>query len=341
MKRELLFRIHRNELFMDEKSLNTRKKILHRRVIYDALLIATATITVLFISLLIGTSGIFSSIFVPVEKWRFGELLVTITFLMAASWIFSFRRCMDIKSAVKEFNSIAVIKEEFISNLRHELKTPLVPIRGYSELLYDESLGETNQRQKESLKKMIASSEKLERLIDSLIFVSAAKSGDIEYTFTTLRLEDVITGAVLELSDQLTQKKQKIEVDIQPGLPFIEGDKKYLREVLIQLLENATKFSPAEKTIRVVAHEGYKSLHIKIVDEGIGISENEIDNIFERFYQIDGSKTRHYGGNGLGLHIARSITEAHKGKIWIESELGKGTTAHVRFPTPKHGQIKK
>ncbi|WMW21282.1 HAMP domain-containing sensor histidine kinase [Methanolobus mangrovi] len=326
---------------MDEKSINTRKEIIHRRIIFDTLLIALATITVLFISSLIGVSSIFFGIFDSVEKWRFGELLVTITFLMAASWIFSFRRCMDVRSAVKEFNSVAIIKEEFISNLRHELKTPLVPIRGYSELLYDETLGETNQRQKESLKKMIASSEKLERLIDSLIFVSAAKSGDIEYTFTTLRIDDVITGAVFELSDQLIQKRQNIEVDIQPGLSFIEGDKKYLLEVLIQLLENATKFSPTEKTIRVVAHEGYKSLHIKIIDEGIGISENEIDNIFERFYQVDGSKTRHYGGNGLGLHIARSITEAHKGKIWIESELGKGTIAHIRLPTPKHGQIKK
>ncbi|WP_319506661.1 HAMP domain-containing sensor histidine kinase [uncultured Methanolobus sp.] len=323
---------------MDEKSINTRKEFLHRRVIYDALLIAIATITVLFISLLIGTSGIFPSIFVPVEKWRFGELLITTTFLMAASWIFSFRRCMDVRSAVKEFNSVATIKEEFISNLRHELKTPLVPIKGYSELLFDEALGETNQRQKESLQKIITSSEKLERLIDSLIFVSAAKSGDIEYTFTTIRIEDVITGAVFELSGQLMQKKQNIEVDIQPELSFIKGDKKYLREVLIQLLENATKFSPTEKTIQVIAYEGYKSLHIKIVDEGIGISENEIENVFERFYQIDGSKTRHYGGNGLGLHIARSITEAHKGKIWIESEFGKGTTVHIRLPTPKNGQ---
>ncbi|SFM85795.1 sensor histidine kinase [Methanolobus profundi] len=325
---------------MDLRSINSRKEALHRRIILDAVLIIAGMTFVLFILFLVGTSGTLHKARLPCEEWIIIELLVTMVLLVISSWLFSFRRCTDIKNAVKEFNSIDAIKEEFISNLRHELKTPLVPIKGYSELLFDGTLGEMSQKQKEAVNKIKVSSERLERLIDSLIFISVAKYGDLEYTFTTLRLEDIITSTISELLIPLKQKEQKLETNIQPGLQFIEGDRKFLKEAVSQILENAIKFSPKGGTILLTVNEGYKSLHIKIIDKGIGIPEEEIENIFQRFYQIDGSKTRRYGGNGLGLHIARTITEAHNGSIWIESVLGEGTTVHIRLPTPKDGKIK-
>nr|WP_321497448.1 HAMP domain-containing sensor histidine kinase [uncultured Methanolobus sp.] len=325
---------------MDERSLNLRKENYTKRMVTDTVLLITGIICILFLSLITDLSYIFYGIPCPIEDWIMGEILITITVIMAASLIFAYRRFHDTKDAIKEFNSIDAIKEEFIANLRHELKTPLVPIRGYSEILYDGSLGEINQKQKEALKKMTDSSEKLERLIDSLIFISVARSGDIEYTFTTLNINDIATGAVVDIADQLNQRKQEVEIDIRPKLPYLEGDRKYLKEALIQILENASKFSPNGQHIQLIIHEGYKSLHIKVIDRGIGIAEDEVENIFARFYQIDGSKTRRYGGNGLGLHIAKTIVEAHKGDIWIESEPEVGTTVHIRLPTPDHG-IKK
>ncbi|WMW25880.1 HAMP domain-containing sensor histidine kinase [Methanolobus sediminis] len=322
---------------MDERSINLRKEKYSKRIVTDTILLVTGIIGIIFLSLVMNLSDIFPNIPFPLEDWTMGQILITITIIMVASLIFAYRRYHDTKDAIKEFNSINAIKEEFIANLRHELKTPLVPIRGYSEILYDGSLGEINQKQKEALKKMIDSSEKLERRIDSLIFISVAKSGDIEYTYTTLNINDIATGAVADIADQLNQREQEVAIDIRPNLPYIEGDRKYLNEALIQILENASKFSSNGQNIQLIIHEGYKSLHIKVIDKGIGIPEEELENIFARFYQIDGSKTRRYGGNGLGLHIAKTIVEAHKGDIWIESEPKIGTTVHVRLPTPDHG----
>jgi signal transduction histidine kinase len=322
---------------MDERYINLRKETYTKRIVTDTVLLVAGIICILFFSLITDLSFIFSDTPCPLEDWTMGQVLITITVVMAASLIFAYRRYHDTRDAIKEFNSIDAIKEEFIANLRHELKTPLVPIRGYSEILYDGSLGEINPKQKEALKKMIDSSQKLERLIDSLIFISVARSGDIEYLFTTLKIDDIATGAVADITEQLNQREQEIDIDIRPDLPYIEGDRKYLKEALIQILENASKFSPNGQNIQLIIHEGYKSLHIKVIDRGIGIPEKELENIFARFYQVDGSKTRRYGGNGLGLHIAKTIVEAHRGDIWIESEPEVGTTVHVKLPTPNHG----
>jgi signal transduction histidine kinase len=322
---------------MDEKSINLRKETYTKRIVTDTILLITGIICILFLSLITDFSRIFSNTPCPFDDWKMGQIVITITIIMVTSWIFAYRRYKDIKDAMKEFNSINAIKEEFIANLRHELKTPLVPIRGYSEIIYDGNLGEINQKQKEALKKMIDSSEKMERLIDSLIFISVAKSGDIEYTFTTLKIDDIAMGAIADIADQFNQREQETDIDIRPELPYLEGDRKYLKEALIQILENASKFSPNGQNIQLIIHEGYKSLHIKVIDKGIGIPEDELENIFARFYQIDGSKTRRYGGNGLGLHIAKTIVEAHRGDIWIESEPEIGTTVHIRLPTPEHG----
>ncbi|TQD25149.1 cell wall metabolism sensor histidine kinase WalK [Methanolobus vulcani] len=322
---------------MDERYINLRKETYTKRIVTDTVLLVAGIICILFFSLITDLSFIFSDTPCPLEDWTMGQVLITITVVMAASLIFAYRRYHDTRDAIKEFNSIDAIKEEFIANLRHELKTPLVPIRGYSEILYDGSLGEINPKQKEAIKKMIDSSEKLERLIDSLIFISVARSGDIEYLFTTLKIDDIATGAIADIADQLNQRDQEIDIDIRPDLPYIEGDRKYLKEALIQILENASKFSPNGQNIQLIIHEGYKSLHIKVIDRGIGIPEEELENIFARFYQVDGSKTRRYGGNGLGLHIAKTIVEAHRGDIWIESEPELGTTVHVKLPTPNHG----
>ena len=139
---------------MDERSLNLRKENYTKRMVTDTVLLITGIICILFLSLITDLSYIFYGIPCPIEDWIMGEILITITVIMAASLIFAYRRFHDTKDAIKEFNSIDAIKEEFIANLRHELKTPLVPIRGYSEILYDGSLGEINQKQKEALKKM-------------------------------------------------------------------------------------------------------------------------------------------------------------------------------------------
>lgn len=238
----------------------------------------------------------------------------------------------DLAKANKELKSLDRMKDEFLSNLRHELKTPLIPIRGYSELMFDGALGDLNERQKDAMEKVMLSSERLKRLIDSLLYVSITEGGNVDYTFVPLRLTEVIESAICDRSPELISKGHTIEKDLPRNIPLIEGDLEYLTDVFVNIIDNAIKFTPSEGNIRISATLEDENIHVEIADNGIGISETNMPKIFTRFYQADGSSTRKYGGNGLGLYICKKIVEAHKGSIRLESVENEGTTVHVYLP---------
>ncbi|MEZ5334629.1 MAG: PAS domain-containing sensor histidine kinase [Methanolobus sp.] len=239
----------------------------------------------------------------------------------------------ELSRANEELKSLDKMKDEFISNLRHELKTPLIPIKGYSELMYEGALGELNQKQKDAVEKMMLSSERLRRLIDSLLYVSITEGGNVEYTFVPLRVSEIIDSALHDRSPEIKSKKQEVEISIADNIPLINGDLNYLEEVFINILDNSIKFTHEKGKIEISAVlQDDHNIHIQIKDDGIGISENELPEIFNRFHQVDGSSTRKYGGNGLGLYICKKIIEAHKGSIWAESTKGEGTTIHILMP---------
>ena len=238
----------------------------------------------------------------------------------------------DLAKANTELKSLDRMKDEFLSNLRHELKTPLIPIRGYSELMAEGALGELNGKQKDAMEKVLLSSERLKRLIDSLLYVSITEGGNAEYTFVLLRVAEVLESAICDRSPEMISKGHKIEKDLPRDLPLIEGDLEYLTDVFVNLIDNAIKFTPSGGNIRIFAAVEDSNIHIQISDDGIGIEEANLPKIFTRFYQVDGSSTRKYGGNGLGLYICKKIVEAHKGSIRLESIRNKGTTIHVYLP---------
>jgi PAS domain S-box-containing protein len=239
----------------------------------------------------------------------------------------------DLAKANEELTSLDRMKDEFISNLRHELKTPLIPIKGYSELMYEGALGELTQKQKDAVEKMMLSSERLKRLIDSLLYVSITEGGNVEYTFVPLRICEVIDSALHDRSPEITSKGHTIEKTIPCDTPLVSGDLDYLEEVFVNIIDNSVKFMRDGGKIKISGTlQDDKKIHIKIADEGIGISEENLPKIFNRFYQVDGSSTRKYGGNGLGLYICKKIIEAHNGDIWADSEEGSGTTIHVVLP---------
>jgi signal transduction histidine kinase len=239
----------------------------------------------------------------------------------------------DLAKANTELKSLDRMKDEFLSNLRHELKTPLIPIRGYSELMAEGALGELNEKQKDAMEKVLLSSERLKRLIDSLLYVSITEGGNAEYTFVLLRVAEVLESAICDRSPEMISKGHKIEKDLPRDLPLIEGDLEYLTDVFVNLIDNAIKFTPSGGNIRIFAAVEDSNIHIQISDDGIGIEEANLPKIFTRFYQVDGSSTRKYGGNGLGLYICKKIVEAHKGSIRLESIRNKGTTIHVYLPS--------
>lgn len=237
-----------------------------------------------------------------------------------------------LQKANEDLKSLDKMKDEFISNVSHELKTPLVSIIGYSELVDDRSLGEINDEQKKAMDTVLRNSERLRHSVDSLLFISKVQAGAIEYVFEKVQIAEIIDDAIQDMFLEIKKKHLSLERNVPGDLPLINGDKGKLTSILTSILDNAIKFTPSGGLITVSAIEEDKSMHIMVSDTGIGIKKELMPNLFQRFYQVDASIRRRYGGTGLGLYICKNIVEGHKGKIWIESEEGKGTTVHVTLP---------
>ncbi len=232
----------------------------------------------------------------------------------------------------KELQSVDRMKNELLSNVSHELRTPLTSIKGYSDLLMEGTLGEMNYQQLKAVTTVIRNTERLRRLVDSLLYVSMAEVENIQYDFTKIDVHEIIENAVTDMEIPITEKKIDALLNIQGDVPQIEADGKKIVDMLTNVLDNAVKFTPAMGKIIISVRKEEKMVHISIEDNGVGIPAELLPHLFQKFYQIDPSIRRKYGGTGLGLFISRNIVEAHKGKIWIESEESKGTTVHVLLP---------
>lgn len=232
----------------------------------------------------------------------------------------------------KELESLDRMKDEFMANITHELKTPLIPIKGYSELLFDGHLGTMEEDQRKGVGIILQNAKRLHKLIDSLLYMQNIRSGNIQYHLDSI---DIVYLLDKVIGDQLSMRSEKSPV-LNKGyvspLPFVCGNVTYLEQVFSHILENAFKFTSSEGSVTMDAFQEKDNVHVVVKDTGIGIPKDEIKHIFKRFYQMDGSLTRRYGGNGLGLYLCKGIVEAHAGSIWATSEEGKGTEIHVLLP---------
>ncbi|HEY9205995.1 MAG TPA: GAF domain-containing protein [Candidatus Methanoperedens sp.] len=235
--------------------------------------------------------------------------------------------------AYQELESLDRMKSEFLSNVSHELKTPLVSIRGYSELMHDDKLGAITQTQNKALEAIIRNTDRLTRLIDSLLFLSIQQMGrpEIKMKPRLANIDEIITASMADMKVPAERKNINMIKDVPPGLEVM-GDKDRLTEVFLNLIDNAIKFTHAGGKITIRAWQEKDSVDITVSDTGIGIPEDVMPYLFQRFYQADASITRKYGGTGLGLYICKSIIDAHNGEIRIESKVGIGTTVYVRLP---------
>ncbi len=237
----------------------------------------------------------------------------------------------------KELQSVDRMKSELLSNVSHELRTPLTSIKGYSDLLMEGTLGEMNYQQLKAVNTVIRNTERLRRLVDSLLYVSMAEVENIKYDFSKIDVLEVIDNAVTDMTIPVTEKKINVLLHVQEDVPQIEADAKKIADMLTNVLDNAVKFTPSMGKISISARKEGEMVHISVKDTGIGIPAELVPHLFQKFYQIDPSIRRKYGGTGLGLFISRNIVEAHKGKIWIESEDSQGTTVHILLPVQQGG----
>jgi signal transduction histidine kinase len=238
----------------------------------------------------------------------------------------------ELRKANDELHSLDEMKSNFLATMSHELKTPLISILGFGELVGDEVLGPLNKEQKRAMRVVNSNSGQLKRLIESLLFMSSLEAKNYEYEYSRLRLPQIAGKALSIISMENTDKNLIVENTIPDSLPFISGDQNYLSEVFIHLIDNAFKFTPSGGRISLSGRHEDGKIHITIEDTGIGIPETKIMKTFDSFYQLDGSLARRYGGAGIGLNICKRVTEDHGGKLWLESAEGVGTKVHVIFP---------
>jgi PAS domain S-box-containing protein len=224
-------------------------------------------------------------------------------------------------------------KNEFISMVSHELRTPLTSIKGFVTAVLDGRAGEVNDRQKRFLSISREQSNLLLSLINDLLDLTQLESGEVDLNQNQFAVDDLVSEAAEAIEPMARRKNLSVGVDISPDLPSLWADRDKLFQVLQNLLSNAVKFTPMEGEITIAAHlDDEETVCLSVTDSGIGISPEEQRQIFEPFYQVESIQTRKVGGTGLGLAIVQRITEAHGGRVELESEVGVGSTFRVCIP---------
>jgi two-component system, cell cycle sensor histidine kinase PleC len=225
-------------------------------------------------------------------------------------------------------------KSEFLANMSHELRTPLNAILGFSEIMKGEVFGSIGSPQYAEYAGHIHSSgEHLLGLINDVLDLSRIEAGRFVIRAAEIDLKDQIAGALNLFAVRAAEGKIDLEREIEPNLPLLIADERALRQIVLNLISNAVKFTPENGTVTVFARRNARGgLDLGVTDTGVGISPNDLTYVFEAFGQGQHDITVREKGTGLGLPIVRGLVEAHGGKVSLTSELGKGTTVIASFP---------
>jgi PAS domain S-box-containing protein len=232
----------------------------------------------------------------------------------------------ELRLTYSQLKDLYKVKEHFISNVSHELRTPLTSVLGYTELLLEEEI--TNE-QRHKLEIILRNSKRLARLIQGLLDTALIDSKDTSLDKKPILVYDIVNQVAEDVRTVASIKNIPIIIEIPKDL-IVMGDKDRLLQVFLNVVDNAIKFTISGE-VKITGEEENENIHIRISDTGIGIPEDKIESIFERFYQVDSSNKRKYGGTGLGLWISRNFVEAQGGRIWAESK-SRGSTFHILLP---------
>jgi len=232
---------------------------------------------------------------------------------------------------ITELRRLERVRQDFVANVSHELRTPVASIKGYAETLLEGAL-EDKENAEDFLKIIYSDSDRLARLIDDLLDLSKIESGKLKLTLKPTALEPIIKRVVYGLNKQAKDKSIKIQIDTPLDLPDILADETRVAQVLLNLIDNAIKYTESKGLITISAKEKDKFVQINVSDTGVGIPEKDIPRLFERFYRVDKVRSRELGGTGLGLSIVKHIVQAHGGQVSVQSVLGQGCTFSFTIP---------
>lgn len=239
----------------------------------------------------------------------------------------------ELEDANRELHRLDALKDEFLANISHELRSPLQGIIGLSETLIGGALGPLDQQAMNNLHLIISNARRLGSLVNDILDFSKLRNFDIVLQRTAVDIHAVVSLVVSLLQPIINRKSLKVQNRIRTKSEYVDGDPDRLQQILMNLIDNAIKFTDRGKiTISVDKQSSNDRVVIVVADTGIGIPADKKERIFEEFEQVDGSTTRSHSGTGLGLAITKKLVELHDGEIWVESEPGKGSCFYFSIP---------
>jgi PAS domain S-box-containing protein len=236
-------------------------------------------------------------------------------------------RAAAAKSRIEELEKRDQMKDEFLEMTSHELKTPLTSMSSFVQLFLDGKLGKVTKNQREGMESISEDAGRLRSSIENIMQISKLESGMMKLSLEDLQLRDLIQSVLDGLKQLAARKRVKITKKIAK-LPTVRADRTLLANVILNLVDNAIKFTPTNGQVSIEAKVKKGQVIVSVRDTGIGISPHDIPQLFNKFFQVDHSVP----GAGLGLSICKAIVGAHGGKIWVESQIGKGSTFSFTLP---------
>lgn len=242
----------------------------------------------------------------------------------------------ELKKKTKEAESANRLKTEFLATVSHELRTPMTSILGFTKLLLD--MEDIPKEVMEFIKIIWSQGERLEQLIGDLLDVAQIESGRVGLEISEYNINHIIQEVVALFKPDIMEKGLDLTLNLEEEISTAEIDPKRITQVLWNLLNNAVKYTPKGGKVNIISDDKGDEIHVAVSDTGIGIKKEDYEIIFDRFRQLDSSLTREFGGVGLGLSISKYFVEVHGGRIWVESEFGKGSTFTFSIPKKVKGR---
>lgn len=231
---------------------------------------------------------------------------------------------------ITEFKQLETMRKDFVANVSHELKTPITSIRGFAETLLD-GAAEDPEARNQFLQIIFEESKRIQLLIDDLLILSRIEKDEPNITIAPVNMDRILGDIMPVLKQRAEQKEITLLIDAEEGIGVM-ADSEKIKQVILNLFMNAVNYTPQRGTVTVRIAEENPHVLLEVQDTGIGMEQEALPRIFERFYRVDKGRSRETGGTGLGLAIVKHIVEAHDGKIEVKSEIGKGSTFSVYIP---------
>lgn len=232
---------------------------------------------------------------------------------------------------ITEHVRLDIMRKEFVADVSHELKTPITSIMGYTDTLLEGDYDKETQI--EFLKVVSSEARRMARLVTDLLELSRIDNNKKKVKKESFDLGDLAKDCQNKLGIEIKKKNHNVECFVTADVPPVYADKDDIQRVILNILTNSIKYTPDNGNIKIYVGFVYSDAYIKVIDNGIGIPEQDLHRIFERFYRVDKARTRELGGTGLGLSIAKEILDKNGGSINIKSEVGKGTEVVIKIPT--------